>query len=153
MTAGVSRLLNHIRSLVTQGVFTPEGEFLPLPVPATSLLADIEERFRHLLLQRLNRAERLSDPFLHKLLGWNPSGLPVHAAQLLFDDEPDRLETLARYLTRSPLGVERVCISDEGGVELTTPAQPGTRETVLRVDPHGGPARGVSLKALPARLF
>jgi len=125
----------HIHGLFSEGVFTPEGEFLPLPVPATSLLANIEERFRHLLLKRLRRAERLSDTFLNKLLGWNPSGFSVHAAQLVFDDEPDRLERLARYLTRAPLGVERVCINEEGGVEVTTPLQPGTRETVLRLDP------------------
>ena len=76
----------HIHSLITEGVFTPEGEFLALPVPATSLLADIEERFRRLLRQRLNRAERLSEAFLNNLLGWNPSGFSVYANQLVFTE-------------------------------------------------------------------
>jgi hypothetical protein len=31
-----------------------------LPEPPTSILANIEERFRHLLLKRLYRAQRLS---------------------------------------------------------------------------------------------
>ena len=125
----------HIHSLVTEGVFTPEGEFLPLPVPATSLLADIEERFRGLLLKKLHRAERLSEDFLNKLLGWNPSGFSVYANQIVFDDEPDRLERLARYLTRAPLGVEAVRTNGDGQVEVSTPPQPRTKDTVLRLDP------------------
>ena len=55
-------------------------------MPAASLLADIEERFRRLLLQRLNRAERLSEAFLNNLLGWNPSGFSVYAHQLVFTE-------------------------------------------------------------------
>jgi len=84
-------------------------------VPAASLLADIEERFRRLLLQRLNRAERLSEAFLNNLLGWNPSGFSVDANQLVFDDEPDRLERLARYLTRAPIAVDAVRTDDRRG--------------------------------------
>jgi len=39
-----------------------------------------------LLLQRLNRAERLSEAFLNNLLGWNPSGFSVDANQLVFTE-------------------------------------------------------------------
>jgi len=91
---------------------------------AASLLADIEERFRRLLLQRLNRAERLSEAFLNNLLGWNPSGFSVYANQLVFDDEPDRLERLARYLTRAPIAVDAVRTDDDARVEVTTPISP-----------------------------
>lgn len=59
--------------MATEGVFTPQGEFLPLPKPANSILKDIEERFRRLLLKRLHRAERLSEEFMNRLLQWNPS--------------------------------------------------------------------------------
>ena len=88
----------HIHSLLTEGVFTPQGEFLPLPIPATSLLEDIEERFRRLLLKRLHHAERLSEEFMNKLMQWNPSGFSVYAEQLVSEQEPQRLEKLARYL-------------------------------------------------------
>jgi hypothetical protein len=69
----------HCHNMVTEGVFTPQGEFVPLPTPATYILPDIEERFRKLLLKRLHRAERLSETFMNKLLEWNPSGFSVHA--------------------------------------------------------------------------
>ena len=65
--------------MVTEGVFTPQGEFVPLPTPATYILPDIEERFRKLLLKSLHRAQRLSETFMNKLLEWNPSGFSVHA--------------------------------------------------------------------------
>ena len=65
-----------------------------MPVPATSLLTDIEERFRCLLLTRLHRAERLSEHFMNKLMQWNPSGFSVYAEQLVFDHEPQRLDKL-----------------------------------------------------------
>ena len=63
----------HCHCLVTEGVFTPLGEFIPLPVPATYTIKDIEENFRKILLERLHRAERLSEDFINKLLQWNPS--------------------------------------------------------------------------------
>jgi len=70
-----------------------------------------------------------------KLLGWNPSGFSVYANQLVFDDEPDRLERLARYLTRAPLGVDTVRTNDDGQVELGTPPQPSSADTVLQLNP------------------
>jgi hypothetical protein len=88
----------HCHGLVTEGAFTPQGEFLPLPTPATYLFADIEERFRQLLLSRLHRAERLSEAFMNTLLRSSHSGFSVHAGQLVYDDEPEKL---ASYLTRA----------------------------------------------------
>ncbi len=130
--------------MVTEGVFTPQGEFLPLPTPATYILADIEERFRKLLLKRLHRAERLSETFMNKLLEWNPSGFSVHAEpafakatagrQLVYDDEIQKLENLARYLTRAPINLGSITQTPEGQVYVTTPPHPLTGNTVLVLD-------------------
>jgi len=125
----------HIHCLVTEGVFTPQGEFLPLPDPATSLLKDIEERFRRLLLSRLHRAERLSEPFMNKLMEWNPSGFSVYAEQLVLDHEPQRLEKLARYLTRAPVRIDDLSETQDSRVSLTTTPHPLTGDTLLLLDP------------------
>ena len=124
----------HIHCLVMEGVFTPQGEFLPLPKPANSILKDIEERFRRLLLERLHRAERLSEEFMNRLLQWNPSVFSVYAEQLVWDDEPQRLEKLARYLTRAPVRVGGVSQTQDSRVLLTTPPDPLTGETLLFLD-------------------
>jgi hypothetical protein len=92
-----------------------------LPEPPTSILANIEERFRHLLLKRLYRAQRLSQAFRSRLVGWTPSGFSVDANQLVFDHEPHRLERLARYLTRPPMAVSSVRTNDDGRVEVEIP--------------------------------
>ena len=120
--------------MVTEGVFTPQGEFVPLPTPATYILPDIEERFRKLLLKRLHRAERLSETFMNKLLEWNPSGFSVHAEQLVYDDETQKLENLALYLTRAPIKLSGITQTPEGQVCVTTPPHPLTGNTVLVLD-------------------
>ena len=66
-----------IHCLTTEGVFNAQGEFLPLPIPATYILKDIEDYFRRSLLERLHRAEHLSEHFMSKLLDWNPSGFSL----------------------------------------------------------------------------
>ena len=103
-------------------------------MPATCILADIEERFRKLLLRRLNQAERLSEAFMNKLLQWNPSGFSVHAEQLVFDNEPERLEKLASYLTRAPIRLGSITETPEGRVRVRTPPHLLTGNTVLVLD-------------------
>jgi len=38
-------------------------------------------RYRHVVVQRLHRAQRLSEEFLGSLLGWVHSGFSVHGEQ------------------------------------------------------------------------
>ena len=45
---------------------------------------------------------------MHTLLGWSPSGFSVRATQVLMPEETDRLERLARYLTRAPVRIDAV---------------------------------------------
>ena len=67
----------HLHCLVTEGVFSPQGEFVALPQPGNTMGKEIEERFRRLLLRRLHGVERLSEEFMSRLLQWSPSGFWV----------------------------------------------------------------------------
>ena len=118
-----------------------------MPKPADSILKDIEERFRRLLLKRLHPAERLSEEFMNRLLQWNPSGFSVYADELVWDDEPQRLEKLARYLTRAPVRVDGVSQTQDSRVLLTTPPDPLTGESGLL-----GPSHPKSFGSRPAGL-
>jgi hypothetical protein len=75
----------HAHALVSDGVFSAEGEFLPLAALDTAAVMEV---FRRLLLLRLHQAERLSESFMHNLLSWvHPgssvfAGPPVEAAAL-----------------------------------------------------------------------
>jgi len=74
----------HAHALVSDGVFSPEGEFLPLPSLDPSAVMQL---FRRLLLERLHQAERLSEAFMRNLLSWTHpgfsafAGAPVDAGQ------------------------------------------------------------------------
>ena len=122
----------HLHCLVSEGIFTPAGEFLPLETIDTST---VEELFRRLLLARLHRAERLSESFKEKLLTWSPSGFSCRATEVIPPAEKDRLEQLARYLTRAPLRLDAVVEDNEGRIRLATPPDPSTGATERILDP------------------
>ena len=121
-----------MHALVTDGVVTPEGAFLSLLAPDLEAVCEV---FRRLVLAELRRAERLSEAFHERLLAWSPSGFSVHGAQVAHEDEPGRLERLARYVTRAPLAVDRVQPTPQGRVRVETPPDPASGATVLDLDP------------------
>ena len=108
----------HAHCLITEGVYTAAGAFLPLPCLDTEA---IEEVFRRLLPRRLHQAERLSETFMQRLLGCSPSGYSVHAQQHVADDDTQRLERLARYLTRPPVRLDSASKLDDGRTRIRAP--------------------------------
>lgn len=121
----------HVHALISDGVFTPAGEFLPLASLDTRA---IEELFRRLVLARLHAAERLSESFLERLLAWSPSGFSVHAEQVAPADDRARLERLARYITRAPMRLDALELIEEDVVRVRTPPNPRSGETECRLD-------------------
>ena len=71
---------------------------------------------------------------MNKLLQWNPSGFSAYAGQLVFDDEPQKLEQLALYLTRAPIRLGAITQANDGRVSITTPPHPLTGSTVIHLD-------------------
>jgi transposase len=122
----------HAHLLVTDGVFTPEREFLPLLSVDVNA---IERLFQALLLRRLHAAQRLSEIFIERLETWRHPGFSVYGEQVVMPNEPDRLERLARYLTRPPLPVASVSQHHDGRVCVKTPPDPNTGATDLLLDP------------------
>ena len=122
----------HIHALVTEGVFASDGTFHAVEWPPASVL---EEAFRGLLLAALLRAERLSEGFFDSLLAWRHSGFSVHGEQRLEASEGDRLERLARYVTRPALATGAIKLRADGRVEVATPPDPRTGAGALVLDP------------------
>ena len=122
----------HIHAIVTEGVFTPEGAFHPVPWPPARVL---EEAFRRLLLAALLRAERLSESAHESLLAWAHSGFSVHGEQRVDASEGDALERLGRYVTGPALATGAVTLREDGRVCVATPPDPksGAEGVVLDV--------------------
>jgi hypothetical protein len=122
----------HAHALVSDGVFTPEGEFLPLPSLDTAAVMQV---FRRLLLQRLHEAERLSESFMHTLLSWVHPGFSVFAGPPVEPAALASLESQARYITRPALAMDALQKIDDGRLTLETPPDPRTGATLLALDP------------------
>jgi hypothetical protein len=86
----------HCHGLVTEGAFSNDGEYLPLPSLDASAVCQL---FRRLLLLRLHQAERLSESFMQNLLSWIHPGFSVFAGPPVEAAAVASLESHARYIT------------------------------------------------------
>jgi hypothetical protein len=121
-----------VHTLISDGVFTPAGEFLPLPSLDTSA---VMEAFRRLLLKHLHQAERLSENFMQNLLSWVHSGFSVFAGPPVEAPEINSLESQARYITRPALAMDALQKQQDGNFAMKTPGEPRTGATLLVLDP------------------
>jgi hypothetical protein len=121
----------HCHGLVSDGAFSPKGEFLPLPSLDTSAVMQL---FRRLLLLRLHQAERLSESFMQNLLSWVHSGFSVFAGPPVEAAEIASLESQARYISRPVLAMDALEKLDDGSLVLETPPDPRTGATSITLD-------------------
>ena len=123
----------HAHALVSDGVLTPDGEFLPLPAPDPAAVMEV---FRRLFLQRLHRAEHLSESFMHNLLSWAHPGFSVFAGPPVAAAALASLESQGRYITRPALAMDALEKLEDGSLSLETPPDPRSGATRLVLDPH-----------------
>jgi hypothetical protein len=93
------------------------------------------EVFRRLFLQRLHRAERLSETFMHNLLSWAHPGFSVFAGPPVDAAALGALESQSRYITRPALAMDALEKLDDGALALETPPDPRTGATRVVLDP------------------
>ena len=122
----------HVHALLTKGLLERGGAFHPLAGVDTEA---IEQRFRRLVLDRLVRAERLSEDFRDRLLSWEHSGFSVHAGEAMESTERESLERMARYMSRAPVALGKVFRQEDGRVKLLTPRDPKTGRDYRVFDP------------------
>jgi hypothetical protein len=89
----------------------------------------------HLEDRQLISAHRLHDTTARRLLSWRHSGFSVYARQLMPKYDSEHTQHTARYLTRSPVRLGTVAITESGAALLITPPDPRSQETEIQVDP------------------
>src|SRR6059036_3964191 len=78
----------HCHAIISDGVWSAEGEFLELPSLDTAAVCEL---FRRLLLRRLHKEERLSERFTENLLSWVHPGFSVFAGEPLSPEDAGQL--------------------------------------------------------------
>ena len=122
----------HAHAIVSDGVFTPEGEFLPLPALDTTVVLQV---FRRLWLRRLHQAERLSEAFMNNLLSWVHPGFSVFAGPPVEAGNQESLESQARYIARPAMAMDALRQLPDGTLAMETPPDPRSGATLLVLDP------------------
>ena len=93
------------------------------------------EVFRRLFLERLHRAERLSECFMHNLLSWVHPGFSVFAGPPVAAAALASLESQGRYITRPALAMDALEKLEDGSLSLETPPDPCTGATRVVLAP------------------
>lgn len=120
-----------VHALVSDGVFTPEGEFLPLPRLDTTVVLEV---FRRLWLRRLHQAERLSEAFMNNLLSWVHPGFTVFAGPPVAAGNLESLESQARYIARPAMAMDALEQRGDGTFAMETPRDPRSGATLVVLD-------------------
>jgi hypothetical protein len=122
----------HCHGIVTDGAYSENGQFLPLPSLDASAAMEV---FRRMFLQRLHKAERLSESFMQNLLSWVHPGFTVYAGPPVDASEIALLESQARYITRPALAMDALEKLKDGRLAIETSPDPRTGETTIELDP------------------
>jgi hypothetical protein len=90
-----TRFHPHLHSLVTDGLVSPQGSFVPVPCPDP---VRIMELFRHKLVKALLGREKIT-PHLVQIMGnWRHPGFSVFQGERIDPDDHEARRRLAGYM-------------------------------------------------------
>jgi hypothetical protein len=95
----------HLHALVTDGAFTPDGQFIPMPdIPTEPYRKLWEQRLFNLLLAE----GRITPEIVAQMRSWKYSGFSVDHRVRLEADDAKGIERLTQYLVRCPFSLDRI---------------------------------------------
>jgi hypothetical protein len=100
-----TRFHPHLHSLVTDGLVSPEGSFLPLPC---SDPVQIMRLFRHKLLDTLLAQDKITPRLVEILLSWRHPGFSVYQGDPIAPDDHETRQRLAKYMVHPPVALDRL---------------------------------------------
>ena len=102
----------HVHTIVTDGVFTPDGSFIPfLEMAVEPFLILWEEKVFDLLLEH----NKITQDIVNQMRHWQHSGFSVHKNVVIEEDDPKGLENLIQYIARCPFSLSRMIKVTESG--------------------------------------
>ncbi len=107
-----TRFHPHLHSLVTDGLVSAEGSFVPIPCPDP---VRIMERFRHKLVKALLAREKISPRLVEIMRNWRHPGFSVYQGERIDPDDHEARQRLAGYMVHPPIALERLRYRPESG--------------------------------------
>jgi hypothetical protein len=95
----------HVHAVVTDGAFTSEGKFIPLPEIAVEPFLKLWERKIFALLLKHGK---ISQEVIDNMRSWKHSGFSVNKNVLIKANDKAGLERLVQYISRCPFSLERI---------------------------------------------
>ena len=128
-----TRFHPHLHSLVSDGLVSPNGSFIPIPCPDP---VSIMHLFRHKLVKALLARERISPRLVEIMGNWVHPGFSVFQGEAIAADDHHARRRLAGYMVHAPISLERLRYRPESGQVI-----------------YHGRQRGPCGDASPARIF
>jgi len=107
-----TRFHPHLHSLVTDGLVSPDGSFVPIPCPDP---VRIMELFRHKLVKALLAREKISPRLVEIMRNWRHPGFSVYQGERIDPDDHEARQRLAGYMVHPPIALERLRYRPESG--------------------------------------
>ena len=109
------RFNSHWHALILEGGFNAEGQFVFLPIHDTQKLT---ECFRRRVIGLFLRKNLIAESFSETLLSWRHSGFSVDNSVRLAGDDHKARVSLAQYIARAPLSLEKLSYDELDGKAL-----------------------------------
>jgi hypothetical protein len=110
-----TRFHPHLHSLVTEGLVSADGSFVPIRCPDPVCLMQL---FRRKLVKALLRQEKISPRLVENMQHWVHPGFSVFRGEAIAPDDHEARQQVAGYIVHPPLAIERVRYGPETGQVL-----------------------------------
>jgi hypothetical protein len=102
----------HLHCISTWGCFDAEGRFFPVhEVPDNEI---IEKLFRHKVFRMLLDEGAVTEDLVDGMIQWHHTGFSAHVGNAIPGDDRQGLESLAQYVARGPVALERMAVAEDG---------------------------------------
>ena len=95
----------HVHAVVTDGAFTNDGGFIPLPEIAVEPFLKLWE---HKIFALLFKEGKITQDVIDNMRSWRHSGFSVNQNVLIKANDKRGLERLVQYISRCPFSLERI---------------------------------------------
>jgi hypothetical protein len=107
-----TRFHPHLHCLVTDGLVSADGSFVPIPRPDPACLMQL---FRHKLIKALLAREKISPRLVEIMQNWVHPGFSVFQGEAIAPDDHQARRRVAGYMVHPPIALQRLRYRPETG--------------------------------------